>query len=131
MAFDAERHRVFAGCRGKAMVVLDTETGKVMTSVPIGEGVDGIGFDPGTGPAYSSNGDGTLTVVQEASPGRFEVAETVITQRGSRTMAIDPKTHNIYLPAASFAPLPPATKEGPKQRPVMIKDSFTVPVGGK
>ena len=131
MALDAERHRVFAGCRSKVMAVLDTETGKVMAFVPIGESVDGNGFDPGTGLAFSSNGDGTLTVVHEASPGKFEVAETVTTQWGSRTMAVDTKTHNIYLPAASFAQLPPATEGGPKQRPVMVKDSFTVLVVGR
>lgn len=100
MAIDAEHHRVFSGCHNKVMAVLDTETGKVIAFVPIGDGVDGNGFDPGTGLVFSSNGDGTLTVVREASPGKFEVAETVTTQRGSRTMAIDPKTHNIYLPAA-------------------------------
>ena len=99
--------------------------------VPIGEGVDGNGFDPGTGLAFSSNGDGTLSVVRETSPGKFEVAETVATQRGSRTMAIDPKTHNIYLPAAEFGPPPPPTPEAPKPRPMMIKDSFTVLVVGK
>jgi len=130
MAIDAGRHRVFSGCRSKVMAVLDTESDKVMAFVPIGEGVDGNGFDPGTGLAFSSNGDGTLTVVHEASPGKFEVAETVTTQRGSRTMAIDPKTHNIYLPAASFAQQTPA-EEGPKQRPVMIRDSFTILVVGR
>jgi DNA-binding beta-propeller fold protein YncE len=131
MAFDVEHHRVFTGCRSKVMAILDTDTGKVIAFVPIGEGVDGNGYDSGTRLAFSSNGDGTLTVVQEAAPGKFEVAETVATQRGSRTMAIDPLTHNIYLPAASFAPLPLSTQEGPKQRPVMIKDSFTVLVVGR
>ena len=131
MAFDPERHRVFSGCHSKVMAVLDAGTGKVIAFVPIGAGVDGNGFDPGTGLAFSSNGDGTLTVVREASPGKFEVAETVTTQRGSRTMAIDPKTHNIFLPAAAFAPLPPASPEGSKPRPLMIKDSFTVLVVGR
>jgi YVTN family beta-propeller protein len=131
MAFDAEHHRVFTGCHSKVMAILDTETGKVIAFVPIGEGVDGNGFDSGTKLAFSSNGDGTLTVVRETSPGKFEVAETVATQWGSRTMAIDPKTHNIYLPAAVFAPLSLATPEAPKTRPAMIKDSFTILVVGK
>jgi DNA-binding beta-propeller fold protein YncE len=131
MAFDAEHHRVYTGCHSKVMAVLDTETGKVIAFIPIGEGVDGNGFDPGTGLAFSSNGDGTLTVVQEASPGKFEVAETVTTQRGSRTMAIDPKTHNIYLPAAVFALPLRATPGAPKPRPVMVSDSFTVLVVGR
>lgn len=131
MAIDTERHRVFTGCHSKVMAILDTETGKVIAFVPIGEGVDGNGFDRGTGLAFSSNGDGTLTVVREASPGKFEVAETVTTQRGSRTMSIDPKTHNIYLPAAQFAAPPPTTPDSPKPRPVMIKDSFSVLVVGR
>jgi len=81
--------------------------------------------------AFSSNGDGTLTVVQETSPGKYEVVETVTTQRGSRTMTIDPKTHNIYLPAAQFSPQAASIAGGPRPRPVMIKDSFAVLVVGK
>ena len=131
MAIDAEHHRVFTGCRSKVMAVLDTETGKMLAFIPIGEGVDGNGFDPGTALAFSSNGDGTLTVVREASPGKFEVVETVATQRGSRTMAIDPTTHKIFLPAAEFAPPLPATPKAPKPRPTMIKDSFTILVVGR
>src|SRR5208283_4130185 len=100
MGFDAAHHRVFSGCHNKVMTILETEAGKVIASVPIGAGVDGNGFDPKTGLAFSANGDGTLTEVRETSPGKFEVVETVYTQRGSRTMALDPKTHNIYLPAA-------------------------------
>ncbi len=131
MAIDAKHHRIFSGCHSKVMAVLDTETGKVIAFVPIGEGVDGNGFDPATGLAFSSNGDGTLSVVREASPGKFEVVETVTTQRGSRTMAIDPQTHTLYLPAAEFAPPPLPTPETPKPRPIMIKDSFAVLVVGK
>lgn len=117
IAFDPEHQRIFSGCHNKVMTILDVKTGKVIATVPIGEGVDGNGFDPGTKLAFSSNGDGTLTVVRESSPGKYEVAETVTTQRGSRTMAIDLKTHNIYLPAAKFAPPPESTsaiKGGPK-----------------
>ena len=128
MGLDAQHHRIYSGCHNKVMAILDTEAGKVIATVPIGEGVDGNGFDPNTGLAFSSNGDGTLTVVRESSPGKFEVVETVITQRGSRTMVIDPMTHNIYLPAAQFSPQP---AEGSRQRPTMIKDSFAILVVGK
>jgi DNA-binding beta-propeller fold protein YncE len=128
---DPEHHRVFSGCNNKLMTVLDTESGKVVATVPVGEGVDGSGFDPAAGLAFSSNGEGTLTVVRESSPGKFEVAETVPTQRGSRTMAIDPKTHNVYLPAAQFLPPPAPTPDNPKPRPTMVKDSFVVLVVGK
>jgi DNA-binding beta-propeller fold protein YncE len=131
IGLDGERHRVFSGCHNKVMTVLNTEIGKVITTVPIGEGVDGNGFDPKTGLAFSSNGDGTLTVVGETSPGKYEVLETVTTQRGSRTMAIDPKTHNIYLPAAQFSPQTASTVAGSRPRPTMIKDSFGVLVVGK
>jgi DNA-binding beta-propeller fold protein YncE len=128
---DPEHHRVFSGCNNKLMTVLDTESGKVVATVPVGEGVDGSGFDPAAGLAFSSNGEGTLTVVRESSPGKFEVAETVPTQRGSRTMAIYPKTHNVYLPAAQFLPPPAPTPDNPKPRPTMVKDSFVVLVVGK
>ena len=131
MGLDAEHHRVYSGCHNKVMAILDTEAGKVIATVPIGEGVDGNGFDPKMGLAFSSNGDGTFTVVRESSPGKFEVAETVTTQRGSRTMAIDPKTHNIYLPAAQFSPQPASKAEEQRPRPTMIKDTFTVLVVGK
>lgn len=131
MGFDIENHRIFSGCSNKVMTVLDTESGKVIAAVPIGGGCDGVGFDPETGLAFSSNGEGTLTVVQESSPGKFEVAETVTTQRGARTMTIDPKTHNIYLPTAQFAPRAAPTPEVPRPRRRMIKDSFIILVVGK
>jgi DNA-binding beta-propeller fold protein YncE len=131
MGFDIVHHRIFSVCGNKLMTVLDTESGKVIANVPIGERCDGAGFDLVTGLAFSSNGDGTLTVVQETSPGMFEVIETVTTQRGARTMTIDPKAHNIYLPTAEFGPTPPATPENPRPRPAIIKDSFCVLVMGK
>jgi len=131
MGLDAEHHRVFSGCHNKLMAILDVEAGKVISTVPIGQGVDGNGYDSEMKLAFSSNGDGTLTVVRESSPGNFEVAETVATQRGARTMAIDPKTHNIYLPTAQFAPPTTSAPEGPRQRPPMVKDSFMILVVGK
>jgi DNA-binding beta-propeller fold protein YncE len=131
MGLDPEHHRVFSGCHNKTMTILDTTAGNVIATVPIGENVDGNGFDAGTGLAFSSNGDGTLTVVRESSPGKFEVVETVTTQRGSRTMAIDSKTHTIYLPAAQFFRPKESMQAGSKPRPVMVKDSFEVLVVGK
>ena len=131
MGLDAGRHRVYSGCHNRVMTVLDTETGRVVAAVPIGAGVDGNGFDPATGLAFSANGDGTLTVVDETSPGKYEVLETVPTQRGSRTMAIDPKTHDIYLPAAEFSAPAPGAAGGTRPRPIMVKDSFSVLVIGK
>ena len=131
LSLDKEHHRVFSGCHNKVMTVLDLSKGKVIATVPIGSGVDGNAFDQKTGLAFSANGEGTLTVVKESAPGKFEVSETVPTQRGGRTMAIDVKTHNIYLPAAEFAPALEPTVENPKPRPTQVKDTFVVLVIGK
>ena len=131
LGLDKEHHRVFSGCHNKVITVLDVNEGKVIAVVPIGSGVDGNGFDQETGLAFSSNGEGTLTVVKESTPGKFEVAETIPTQRGAHTMAIDAKTHNIYLPTAEFAPALEPTVENQKPRPTQIKDTFVVLVIGK
>jgi YVTN family beta-propeller protein len=126
MGIDIAHHRIFSGCGNKIMTALDTETGKVIATVPIGEECDGVGFDPETGTVFCSNGDGTLTVVKESSPGKFEVADTVATQQGARTMTIDPKTHNVYLPVGQFGP-----PGGSGQQSATGKDSFVVIVVGK
>ena len=131
MGLDAGRHRIYSGCHNEIMTILDTVSGKIIATVPIGKGVDGSGFDAEMGLAFSSNGDGTLTVVRESSPGKFEMVETVATQRGSRTMAIDTKTHNIYLPAAEFSLPAASTTQDPRPRPAMVKDSFAVLIVGK
>ena len=132
IGLDKKNHRIFSGCHNKMMSVLDTVDGKVIATVPIGEGVDGNAFDPEPGLAFSSNGDGTLTISSETAPGKFGVAQTVATQNRSRTMGIDLKTHSIYLPAAEFAPAREPQQEGSKkQRPVMIPGSFSVLVVGK
>ncbi len=130
MAIDIEHHRTFSGCHNKIMAIMDVDSGKVIATVPIGAGVDANVFDAETGLAFSSNGEGTLTVVREASPGKFD-AETVPTQQSARTMALDTKTQKIYMPVAAFAPAPQPTTEDPKPRPIMIKDSFAVLVVGK
>jgi len=130
IGLDARQHRVFSGCHNKMITVLDTDAGRVIATIPIGAGVDGNGFDPATGLAFSSNGEGTLTVAQE-SAGTYTVAETVPTQRGARTMALDPATHTVYLPTAEFSPAPEPTKENPKPRPIPIKGTFAILVVGK
>jgi DNA-binding beta-propeller fold protein YncE len=130
MAIDIEHHRLFSGCHNEIMTVLDVESGNVIATVPIGKGVDANVFDPETGFIFSSNGEGTLTVVQESSSGKFD-AETIPTKRGARTMAIDTRTHKLYLPAADFAPVPAAPAGASKARPTTIKDSFVVLVIGK
>lgn len=131
IGIDIRHHRVFSACANKLMTVLDTRTGEIIATVPIGEGPDGAGYDPGAKLAFSSNGAaGTVTVVREVSPGKFEVAQTVQTQRGARTMALDETTHRLYLPTAQFGPTPAATAATPRPRPAIIKDSFMVLVVG-
>ena len=85
LAFDKVHHRLFSTCHNKEMIVMDSQTGKVLATVPIGSGVDGAVFDTSTGSAISSNGEGSLTVVKETKPGTFEAVQTVPTQRGART----------------------------------------------
>lgn len=130
MGLDVAHHLVFSGCHNQMMTVLDPVAGKVIATVPIGRGVDGAAYDPGAGLAFASNGEGTLTVVRETSPGKF-AAENVPTVRSARTMALDPKTHDIYLSAAKFEPMPRAKASERRQRPKMVKGSFMIVVVGR
>ena len=99
MAMDTKSRRIFSGCDNKMMSVMDADTGKVVTTVPIGDGVDATWFDPGTKYVLNSCGqDGVLTVIHEDSPDKYSVVENVPTQKGARTMALDPKTHTVYPP---------------------------------
>jgi len=100
MAIDVAHHRLFLGCGNNLMVMMDNTNGKVVASVPIGAGVDANAFDPGTQLAFAScGGDGTVTIAHEDTPDKLTVVQTLQTERGSRTMTIDPKTHKIYLGA--------------------------------
>ena len=119
MAFDEAHHRLFLGCGNKLMVMMDSTTGKVAGSVPIGDGVDANAFDPETQLAFASCGDGTVTIAHEDAPDKLTVVQTLKTERGSKTMTIDPKTHKIYLGAGqrtipnSFKILVYGTEPGP------------------
>ena len=126
MAIDPQHRRTFSGCHNKMMVIMDADTGKVVATAPIGQGVDANAFDTTTDTAFSSNGDGTLTVVHEDSPDKFTVVENVTTQRGARTMALDPNTRNVFLVTAEFEPMPAPTPGQPRQRPKMVPGSFTL-----
>ena len=131
MAIDTKSHRLFIGCSNKLMVMMDDANGKVVATVPIGAGVDANAFDPATGLAFASNGgDGNVTIAHEDSPDTLAVVQTLQTQRGSRTMTLDPKTHRIYLSAASFEAAAPQAAGEPRQRPRMIPGSFKVLVYG-
>jgi DNA-binding beta-propeller fold protein YncE len=131
LALDRKHRRLFAGCHNRMMAVVDADSGKVLAMPAIGQGVDANAFDPGTKLAFSSNGDGTLTVVHEDSPEKFTPVASVPTQRGARTMALDLKTHHIFLVTAEFGPPPAPTPERPRPRPQAVPGSFTLLVFGK
>ena len=100
LALDARHERLFVGCSNQLMTVVDSRAGRVVATLPIGRGVDGVVFDPGTSLAFSSNGEGTLTVVREVTPDSFAVVENAVTQRGARTLALDPRTHDVFVVTA-------------------------------
>jgi DNA-binding beta-propeller fold protein YncE len=116
LAMDQKNRRLFAGCDNKMMAIINADTGKVIATPAIGEGVDANGFDPATNLAFASNGEGTLTVVHEDSPDKFTIVDSVSTKRSARTMGLDLKTHTIYLPAADFEPPAPGERRG-KMKP--------------
>jgi YVTN family beta-propeller protein len=124
IALDARHHRLFAGCHNKMMVMLDTETGKVITNVPIGEGVDGCEFDESTQLAFASCGDGTTTIGKEDAPDKLTVIQVLRTQRGARTMALDSRTHRIYLPTAQFVPAPSPSPGVSPARPSIVPNTL-------
>ena len=130
MGIDVAHHRLFLGCHNKMMVMMDSTNGKVIATVPIGDRVDGNDFDPSTQFAFSSNGEGNVTVAHEDTPDKLTVVQTLATEPGARTMALDPQTHRIYLPSAKFEPQAAAAPGAQRQRPKMIPGTFKVLVYG-
>jgi YVTN family beta-propeller protein len=130
LAIDRLHHRLFSVCDGKVMVVTDASTGKQVARVTIGEGPDAAAYDAKRGLVFSSNGEGTLTVVHQDTLDKYRVIDTLATQRGARTMALDPISGKVYLVTAKFGPAPAPTAEQPRPRPSLIPDSFTILVVG-
>jgi DNA-binding beta-propeller fold protein YncE len=130
IALDAAHHRLFAACHNKMMEMLDTTTGKVVGSVPIGAGVDGCAFDDATQLAFASCGEGTTTIAKEEGPEKLTVVQTLKTERSARTMAIDPTTHRIYLPSAQFEPAPSPSPGASPMRPKMVPNTMKLLVYG-
>ena len=126
LAIDRKHRRLFSVCGNKLMAIVNADTGKVITTLPIGDGTDAAAFDPETGFAFSSNGEGTLTVVHEDSPDKFTVVETVPTQVRARTMALDAKTHQVFLVSAEFGKAPAPTAQQPRPRAPMVPGTFTL-----
>ena len=130
IALDAVHHRLFSGCHNKMMTMLDTETGKVVTTAPICAGTDGAAFDDASQLAFASCGDGTTTIAKEEAPDKLTVVQTLKTERGARTMAIDPKTHRIYLPTAQFQPPPSPAPGATPARPTIVPNTLKLLVYG-
>jgi DNA-binding beta-propeller fold protein YncE len=129
MAIDLRHHRLFSGCRSGVMAVSDYESGKVVATVPIGDGVDGAAFDPATGDAFAANADGTLTVIHQDGPDTYHLVQNVQTAQGARNMGLDPTTHRVYVVAAKFGPPPAeATPANPRRRPPVVPGSFMMMV---
>jgi len=126
LAIDTETNRLFSVCGNKLMVVIDASNGKVITTLPIGDGCDGVAFDAQKKLVFSSNGEGTITVVKEENANTFSVLETVKTQKGARTIALNKTTNQLYLPTAEFGAKPEPTAENHKPRASILPNSFVV-----
>ena len=126
LAMDVERRRLFVGCSNKVMTVVDASNGTVVATLPIGAGCDATAFDPQTHLAFSSNGDGTLTVIGPTAPDGYAVLQNVATKPGARTMALDPRRQRIYLVTANYGPRPAATAQEPHPSPRSLPGTFTL-----
>ena len=132
LAIDVAHERLFSVCRNRIMAISDASAGKVVTTVPIGSGVDAARFDPATGDAFASNGEGSLTVVHESGADEFQVVQTVPTMSGARTMELDLRSHRLYTVGAKFGAAPDhPTPANPRQRAPMVPGSFTLVVLGR
>jgi YVTN family beta-propeller protein len=126
LAIDLETNRLFSVCSNKLMVIVDATNGKIIKTLPIGDGCDGVAFDAKKKLVFSSNGEGTITVVKEQNANKFSVLETVKTQKGARTIALNKTTNTLYLSTADFGAKPEPTTENPNPRASIIPDSFVV-----
>lgn len=128
---DRERHRLFSVCHNEILIVLDSNSGKVVAQVPIGKRVDGVIYDPTTRQIISSNGEGTLTVVQQISSNEYKMSETVRTEVGARTIVWDPNTHHVFVTTAQYGPTPEPTAENPWPRPSRAHSCFLNSAGNR
>lgn len=126
LALDKKNNRLFSVCHSGVMMIVDSKTGQIVTHVPIGLRVDGAVFDPELKMAFSSNGEGTITVVQEVSANEFKVIETIKTEPGARTITLDPKTHHLFVSTAQFGETPAPTTDNPNPRPKVLPGTFMI-----
>ena len=130
LSLDGKGHRLFIGCHNLMTVVMNSENGRIVAHLPIGDRVDGSAYDAAKGLVFHSCGDGTLSVIRQDDADHYSLAENVATQRGARTMALDPACHRLYLPSADFGEAPAATEAEPHPRPKMKPGSFRILVYG-
>jgi DNA-binding beta-propeller fold protein YncE len=126
LAIDREHHRLFSACGNRLLAILDADTGKLLDTVAIGPEPDGAAFDPKTGRVFTSNRDGTMTVLGERSPGNYTALQTVKTATGARTLALDERTGRLFLPAGRLGPVPAPTPAVPEPRAPLIPDTFAI-----
>ena len=127
LAIDVSHHRLFSVCDNNKMAIVDSQSGKVVATAPIGEGADAVTYDEKSGLVFSSNGEsGNLTVLHQDSSDRYTVRQTLATMLGARTLALDPASHRVYTVSAKLGPKLAATKETPKPKPQILPDSFVV-----
>jgi YVTN family beta-propeller protein len=126
LAIDVVHRRGFSTCGNETLAITNLDNGAAVATLPIGRGVDGAAFDPDSQTVFSSNGEGTLTVLRELTPDRYVTVQTLITQRGARTMTLDAATHRLYLPTAQLMPPVPASAENPHPRPMPVPGTFVV-----
>ena len=126
LAIDNQDHRLFIGCHNKLMVVMDAVSGKIITSLPIGDHVDAAAFDAGKQMVYFSNGEGTVTAIQKSGKDDYKVLENIVTQKGAKTMALSATSHHLYLPTAEYNPAPAPTAENPKPKAIPKPGTFMV-----
>ncbi len=126
LAIDRAHQILFSGCHSRVMAISDARAGRTIAQVPIGGGVDGCAFDPGTQLAFASNGEGSITVVHEDSPTAFRVVSTVTTRRGARTMALEQETHRLYTVTAEFGETPAPSPSDLHPRPTLVPGTFAL-----
>ncbi|MEI6594205.1 MAG: YncE family protein [Bacteroidota bacterium] len=126
LAIDNKTHRLFSVCGNKLMVVTDAQNGKVITTLPIGDHCDGLVFDAQSKNIFTSNGEGTITVINEENENTFKVLETITTQKGAKTIALNNNTHQLFLSVAEYGEIPPVTEEHPKPKALIKPNTFGV-----
>jgi len=132
LAMDRPGRRLFVACDNNLLAVMNADNGKVITTLPIGAGADAVGYDSNEKLIFTSNGkDGTLTVIKEETPDRYSVIQTVATEKGARTLALDEKTHRLILVTGKFGPASTPTKDNPHARPPIVAGSVIALVIGQ